>query len=218
MKLKIEASGSDSSGRKKNFILSNYSEVTLTHLIDLIKKEVIEGLIIVKGKFGTHIRSVGNKDPKDNLSCLTIICNKKDYLLFNGQQLMLMTINGRIKKVWPANSGMPGSTSKDQHRKDYGPLPEGEYTINFDQTLDYENRESISDGAKWIVKAPTWGMVVTPLTPNPSNNMYGRDSFTIHGGWFKGTKGCIELQEHNREFHITARLYKRNFHLVVRYE
>lgn len=186
--------------------------------MNLIKNKIIDDLAIVKGIFGNYIRSKANHSLNDNLNCVSLVCNKDDYLLFNGRQLVLMTKNGRIKKTWPANSGMPGSTPKDQHVKDFGPLPKGEYTVNFDQTLDYEKKENLWDKFKWIVKSPTWGLVVTPLTPYPKNKMYDRDGFTIHGGWYKGTKGCIELQNYNREFHIFSRLYKRNLRLVVRYD
>jgi hypothetical protein len=60
---------------------------------------------------------------------------------------------------------------------DVGPIPRGAYTI------------------KDPVDEPS--LCTLPLTPNPSNNMYGRSGFLIHGdsvqapGW--ASQGCIIL-------------------------
>lgn len=31
------------------------------------------------------------------------------------------------------------------------------------------------------------------LQPDKKTNTYGRDGFTIHGGWSKGSRGCIDI-------------------------
>ncbi len=31
------------------------------------------------------------------------------------------------------------------------------------------------------------------LEPSKETNTYGRDRFSIHGGWFSGSAGCIDL-------------------------
>lgn len=62
---------------------------------------------------------------------------------------------------------------------DLGPIPEGTYTI----------------GAP--VETVTHGPYVLPLTPDPGNEMYGRNGFLIHGDSVvspgMASKGCIVL-------------------------
>ncbi len=125
--------------------------------------------------------------------------------------------NGRIKRSWPATSGLPGSTPADQGRADYGPLPDGLYTARFDKTLDIESAQGLWDQLKWIIKSPRWGYIVTPLEPLPATETYGRGDFSIHGGFFPGSKGCIDLTSRNSDFHVLMRLYKRNLTVVVKY-
>lgn len=87
----------------------------------------------------------------------------------------------------------------------------------FTKTLDAQNNESLWDTLKWIQKSPAWGLVATPLQ-QIKGSAYGRGDFYIHGGLFKGTKGCIEINGlENGHFHAFMRLYKRDFRLVVKY-
>ena len=48
--------------------------------------------------------------------------------------------------------------------------------------------------------------------------MYGRGDFYIHGGNEPGSKGCIDLTDHNQDFYMFLRLYKRNMKLIVKYK
>jgi hypothetical protein len=67
-----------------------------------------------------------------------------------------------------------------------GPIPPGFYTIT---------KPSFND--------PTHGPVVMRLTPDPANNMYGRDGFMIHGDSIEhpgaASEGCIILSRPVRE-------------------
>jgi hypothetical protein len=73
-----------------------------------------------------------------------------------------------------------------QTEKDIGPIPQGTYTI----------------GAAFT--DPKRGPVALPLTPDPANDMFGRDAFMIHGDLISGppfsaSEGCIILSRAVRE-------------------
>jgi len=80
---------------------------------------------------------------------------------------------------------------KAQHLHCIGPLPQGSYTI------------------EKPIHHPVLGVLAMPLTPDPSNEMYGRDGFYIHGGSgdpaHNESEGCIIMQRHYREFDVGLR-------------
>ena len=39
----------------------------------------------------------------------------------------------------------------------------------------------------------SWGISRVWLEPSNKTNTYGRDNFSIHGGWWPGSAGCIDL-------------------------
>jgi hypothetical protein len=187
--------------------------------LQLGEQGVLENVKVVHTKSGRrYLRTTANITSVDNLEKIAITCNDKDYLLFDYDYLYLKAINGKVKRKWKACSGMPGSTVKDQDKKDFGPLPEGIYTVNFDKTLDYKSNTGLWDAFKWKVKKLNWGLVATPLLPDSKNKMYGRGDFFIHGGNVPGSEGCIDLVDLNQDFHAFVRLYHRNFKLIVRYK
>jgi hypothetical protein len=87
--------------------------------------------------------------------------------------------NGNTGKCTMTYSGYKGET--DQTKKNSGPIPEGKYTVanSCDQQRGRCN-----------------------LTPDSSNNMFGRSSFQIHGDNNKNDKsasrGCIILNQNDR--------------------
>lgn len=71
---------------------------------------------------------------------------------------------------------------------DQGPIPRGAYRIGAPQ---------------WVDKAGPHGPFVLPLIPDPTNTMYGRSGFLIHGD-VKGrpgtaSHGCIVMARAARE-------------------
>jgi Protein of unknown function (DUF2778) len=73
--------------------------------------------------------------------------------------------------------GVNNPDMADQHN--IGPLPQGTYTFG-----------------EPIGKHPKLGLFVIPLIPDPSNNMFGRSGFFLHGDLVKGpaesaSDGCI---------------------------
>ncbi len=207
-----------SSGQNVHFISDEFSEYTLSELLFLAENKIFDNIKVLTTKSGNKtVRIEANSTKKDNFERVAITCNSGDYLLFDRQSLKLMTRNGRIKKQWVAFSGNPESLSSDQSRADFGPLPEGEYQVFFSETLDMHNNSSLWDGIKWVRKSPAWGFIATPLK-QVKGDTFDRGHFYIHGGLFKGTKGCIEVNGFdNGRFHAFMKLYKRNFKLIVRY-
>ncbi len=45
----------------------------------------------------------------------------------------------------------------------------------------------------WKGSLPAWGMRRIWLKPDSDANTYERDGFTIHGGFSKGSAGCIDI-------------------------
>ncbi len=87
--------------------------------------------------------------------------------------------NNDTGKSTQSYSGYKGET--DQTKKNFGPIPTGKYTV--------ENSCGETKGK-------------CNLTPDPSNNMFGRNSFQIHGDNSKGdqsaSQGCIILNKSDR--------------------
>jgi len=127
-------------------------------------------------------------------------------------------MNGKVKKQRKAFSGNEEAGIEDQREEDVGPLPEGEYVVHFDKTLDIEDSTSLWDDLKWHVKRSRWGYINTPLE-QVKGETHNRGDFYIHGGDTLGTNGCIELiGDLNKNFHSFMTLYERSFKLVVKYD
>lgn len=73
-----------------------------------------------------------------------------------------------------------------QHIKNRGPIPVGQYTLEDGPFTHYKT-----------------GRYTIRLKPNPANEMFGRDSFMIHGDSKdhpgQASEGCIILQRQFRE-------------------
>jgi hypothetical protein len=206
------------SGNNDYFISDEFSEYTLEEILQIGLVVPFQNISIVSRKSGkNHVRLKPNHLHADNLETKAISCNDGDFLFFDRHFIYLKAKNGHIKKKWKAFSGNPESTTKDQQKADFGPLPEGEYVVNFSKTLDVKNNQGLWDVVKWINKSPAWGFVATPIV-QAKGTSFNRGDFYIHGGLFDGTKGCIEINGFdNGDFHTFMRLYKRNFKLIVNY-
>jgi predicted nucleotidyltransferase len=199
-------------------IFSDFSELSFSDLLTEIRNNQFPSLNIAKSKSGREfIRSKPNGRLEDNIANHVFPCGPDDSLFFNGKELRLLGGNGHSKDKWSAVSGAPGSQPKDQSRADYGPIPVGDYTARFDQTISLDQSQTLWDAAKWLIKYPQWGWIATPLEPHPETQTFGRSGFYLHGGLFPGSKGCIDLLDQNEVFHIRMRLYRRNLKLKVEY-
>ena len=107
---------------------------------------------------------------------------------FNGKRLALQ---GKTTQFFPAVSGKKDPTLGFVYTIDRqkmgreGPIPAGEYWINFDEL--WENA--------WYKRGSSsaWGNYRLTLHVFPATNTYGRGGFFIHGGSVPGSAGCIDL-------------------------
>lgn len=167
------------------------------------------------------------------------------YLLFNGCKLIFYDRNGNEGGSWGAGSGRTGSTSADQYRADYGPLPStATYTVGPAETQYYIKgyrpiivfRPVSIVGIRAVIPWPmivghepvyqpwaatqelrdAWGHYRTRLRLR-SGTTGGRDGFYLHGGKVCGSIGCIDLTSENDRFHEWLRKYGRRIMVKVNY-
>jgi hypothetical protein len=70
---------------------------------------------------------------------------------------------------------------------------------------------------RWPGCTIAWGTRRVGLVPDPGTNVYGRNNFTIHGSWFPGSIGCIDLTNSMESFAKEFLLYAKDMELAVRY-
>ena len=84
----------------------------------------------------------------------------------------------------------------DQWTVDMGPIPEGWYTADPSQIQDWKNLSPAQKVAaqfrrgEWPGGTIAWGKSRLFLSPSQVGN---RSNFSIHGGVFPGSRGCIDL-------------------------
>ena len=146
-------------------------------------------------------------------------------LRFDGQNLTLIhKEEGKTTEyAFPAVSGKPAEdgsfdySPERQYVKNQGPIPEGKHSVDLSTTtywkdLDYKNRiasllspiaEKVGIGKKGSLpggKIP-WGpgRISVNLDPKVAADTE-RTGITIHGGYFPGSAGCIDLVNHAQSF------------------
>lgn len=140
-------------------------------------------------------------------------------LRFNGHHLFLQDSQGICIRQWQAGAGSPSATPKEQNVVNKGPLPEGVYTVKFNQAIFFKRQPGFKAKLKWLVNYIAWGDLAIPLDPAITNQMYGRTSFMIHGGgWLVGSKGCVYVFSKSEEVFKVLSAYSSEVNLVVRYE
>ena len=87
---------------------------------------------------------------------------------------------------------------KRQGEANKGGLPCGLYHAKTKESGSFWNGNVSKHGIRRI----SWGTYHWQLVPDEENDMRGRkkDSFTIHGGLFPQSAGCIDLTSHDGEF------------------
>lgn len=111
-------------------------------------------------------------------------------LKFDGKWLELRS--GAYRGAFPAVSGKPKSDGSfdysvaRQKLPFVGPIPEGRYWIN---------PEDLWENAFYKVRTPraAWGDYRITLRIFPGTKTWGRGGFFIHGGYVRGSAGCIDL-------------------------
>ena len=144
-----------------------------------------------------------------------------DYLIYDGGYVILRDKDGYIKDMWEATSGVPGSGPEDQGKKDYGPIPEGEYTFS-PQEVQHFDWYNPADWYRFKFRGD-WGDNRVPLDPTPmteieqNRNDINRYGFFFHGGNFPGSAGCIDLGDNEEDFFNTIQQYDHPLELKVIY-
>ncbi|MFI3262337.1 MAG: DUF2778 domain-containing protein [Rikenellaceae bacterium] len=130
-----------------------------------------------------------------------------------------------------SNTGKFDYSKEAQTKKSTGPIPEGKYWVNPQQIIynkndDYDYipgfAEEIGNQAsgvigqvmgkkigRWPGGTPSWG--IGRIDINPKKVKVGnteRDSFTIHGGDYKGSAGCIDVVENDKVLFNYLEKYK----------
>ena len=124
------------------------------------------------------------------------------YAVFDGKKFTLYENNKPIIS-WDAVSGAKGYQSPEyQSVKDKGTIPEGTYVARqselqrmspIDWVIGWSRLLSEDLGGKWPGSEYSWGSSRVWLEPSKETNTYGRDDFSIHGGWVPSSAGCIDL-------------------------
>jgi Protein of unknown function (DUF2778) len=151
-------------------------------------------------------------------------------LLFNGNTLLIAE-NGVSYDAFNAVSGRPNvlSDPKYQNVPDMGTIPEGTYTLgpvqyssDFDALLGLASGPLHKFGLRkiggWSGGPIAWGWERIELIPDSSTDTFGRSGFTIHGGWYPGSAGCIDL---NASMPTLAKIMQKlgpGAKLIVKYE
>ncbi len=139
-------------------------------------------------------------------------------LVFDGKRIYVI-VDGKAVASYPAVSGRPladGSFdySADRQRiHDVGPLPEGEYSVNMNETQKWsdlgfvQKTGAIIDMGRFPGGTIAWGaerVDVSHLARNPFD-VRQRSGFTIHGGSKAGSAGCIDLTTNDKAFFARVR-------------
>jgi hypothetical protein len=187
---------------------------------------------LVKERFGYSV--LQSPSPRDIVKLLNLeemdrrIRWRRASLLFDGKSLQWIE-DGSPQRGWPATSGKPGFNTKEhQSLKDAGPIPEGHYTALQSDFQRWEDAGFFNRAAcilnlikikagKWPGCMIAWGTRRIGLRPRSGTNVDGRNNFTIHGGWYPGSIGCIDLTDSMDAFAKEFLYYAKDMELEVRY-
>ena len=120
------------------------------------------------------------------------------YAVFDGKKFTLYVDNKPVIS-WDAVSGQPGYQNPEyQNRESTGPIPEGIYVARQEELQHITPMGFIAGlipgkHGEWPGSTISWGDSRVWLEPSKETNTYDRDKFSIHGGWFSGSAGCIDL-------------------------
>jgi hypothetical protein len=128
-------------------------------------------------------------------------CGGNVSLSFNGEMLeMYAVIDGvGATRVYKAVSGKPDANQsfdyslERQKKSSEGPIPEGKYWI-------YPYQFWMNGRFKRGSYA-SWGNYRITLHPDKDTETYGRGGFFIHGGYYPGSIGCVDLTENMDQFY-----------------
>ncbi|MEN7527987.1 hypothetical protein [Cupriavidus sp. 2SB] len=152
-------------------------------------------------------------------------------LEFNGRILRWIE-NGMASRTWFAVSGARGFQDKRyQDVWSKGPIPQGYYTARQSELQRREDYPAWNVVACYFGKVPhlkkisgawpgceiAWGNRRIWLEPFAGTSTFGRSNFSIHGGRYAGSAGCIDLTSSMPDFVDTFLKYGKDLQLRVCY-
>jgi len=140
-------------------------------------------------------------------------------IVFDGEKVVAIdNDSGIVLESWDAVSGLVDENQQTQPEtsgiKNEGPLPEGKYTVNADDS----NRH------RWYKRdwgsTDAWGHIRTVIEPQEGTDLLGREPGTMyfHGGNDPESRGCIDLTDDNEDFHDWLDDYDGDIEVIVDYE
>lgn len=154
-----------------------------------------------------------------NLSGEPPSASKINGLYFDGKKLTVTATDehGKIQRLTlPADAGerlKDGSfdySPQKQKIPNKGPIPEGSYSINpqdlqrptlADALIGLAGKNPVKNFGKYPGGIAAWGKCRTPITPTEAQKQKTtRAGFTIHGGWQRGSAGCIDVTKNDQVF------------------
>jgi uncharacterized protein RhaS with RHS repeats len=117
---------------------------------------------------------------------------------FDGNSVDVYDENGNKEGSYPAVSGSAASCqcSEDMYIPNYGPIPEGKYSVDPQKT----NKRTLLKGMAGWGSTSAWGSQRTPIEPS-GHNAGGRYEMYMHGGTTPGSIGCVDMTSYNDAFH-----------------
>lgn len=197
---------------------------------DLLRQRLED---LVRERFGYRLHAP-RPTPRQIIDLLGLdgmarrIAMRNARLLFDGKFLTWIE-HGINTWRWPATSGNAGFNTKEfQTKSDVGPIPEGRYRAIQRDFQKWEETPMLNraacilryvgwDAGRWPGCTIAWGRRRVGLRPLPGTELYGRSEFTIHGGWFPGSAGCIDLTDSMESFAKEFMYYAKDMDLEVRY-
>ena len=154
--------------------------------------------------FGKPSQLAQNSTQTNDLNC---------YIEFDGKNFGIYK-NGSLVNNLDGMSGQPDYQNRaSQSIPNKGPIPEGTYYADQNQRQNISLSDAgigtavgmlnnigipINKGT-WKGGPAAWGLRRVWLRPDENTNTYGRDGFSIHGGWSKGSAGCIDIPRQTKQ-------------------
>ena len=167
----------------------------------------------------------------------------QEKLVFDGYTLCIVSMDfKKCKSCWEATSGKGINgvwdfSTEQQKEKGVGPIPAGIYIVPVQRKDDRKTSEGIWQIDDWENlrkereasnmkfsylnrnkrNIESWGHYAVRLRPDTGTNTYGRTVFNIHGGYKKGSAGCIDIGKNDISFFEAIMKYSYAFELHVDY-
>jgi len=147
-------------------------------------------------------------------------------IYFDGSSLTMYK-EDKTSKSFPAVSGEleEGKTKPENQLEQGGPIPEGShYKVDpkdiqkWSSLSTWQQIISIIRRGEWPGGVMSWGHYRVPIQPKNEKRGNRTGNYFIHGGWFPGSGGCIDLWKYNSLFFKEFRIYNKILPLVVKYK